>query len=239
MRYSPFAPSPPHGDPTSPAYLASQPPAFFRGRSPSAILGQDGSPEIDYSTTKGQNPSAVRPPPVVPISPTTRARRASAAEKVLEQLRNRSDLQKPMAFVVGSPRTAWGHYHESITTPTFPTAAISQDGHGSRRPGSRRQSLITPIGPPPSPVVPKVCLPTSNPTGIRSRLSWNQHAPQQVVSGLRPYPPNFLALLDGEHHTDELAVRFEAGWPLIEQWLVHAGGGAGDGDFGKVCIIYQ
>ncbi|KAG6868718.1 hypothetical protein C0993_011656 [Termitomyces sp. T159_Od127] len=239
VRYPQYTPSPPNADPTSPAYLTSQPPAFFRGRSPSDIPGQNGSPEVDQ---KGQNLSAMHPPPappVVSISATTRARRASAAEKVLEQLRNRTDLQKPMASVVGSPRTAWAHYHESITTPTFPTGSISQDGHGARRPGSRRQSLITPIGPPPSPVVPKVGLPTSNPTGLRSRLPWNQHAPQPVISGMRPYPPSFLTLLDGEHHTDELAVRFEAGWPLIEQWLVHAGGGAGDGDFGKVCILYQ
>ncbi|KAG6898338.1 hypothetical protein C0992_009013 [Termitomyces sp. T32_za158] len=241
-RYPPYTPSPPHADPTSHAYPISQPPSFFRGRSPSAIAGQNGSPDVDHSTTKGQSSSAIHPPPaiaVLPISATTRARRASAAEKVLEQLRNRSDLQKPMASVVGSPRTAWGHYHESITTPTFPTGSISQEGHGSKRPRSRRQSLITPIGPPPSPVVPKIGLPTSNPTGLRSRLPWNQHPSQPFVSGMRPYPPSFLTLLDGEHHTDELAVRFEAGWPLIEQWLVHAGGGAGDGDFGKVCIIYQ
>ncbi|KAG5730919.1 Nitrogen permease regulator 2 like protein [Termitomyces sp. T112] len=242
VRYSPYTPSPPHTDPTSPAYLTTQPTAFFRVRSPSAIPGQNGSPEVDHSAAKGQKPSAGHPSPaiaVVPISATNRARRASAAEKVLEQLRNRSDLQKPLTSIVGSPRTAWGHYHECVTTPTFPTAAIPQDGHGSRRPGSRRQSLITPIGPPPSPVVPKVGLPTSNLTGLRSRLSWNQNTSQLGVSGMRPYPSDFLTLLDGEHHTDELAVRFEAGWPLLEQWLVHAGGGAGDGDFGKVCIIYR
>ncbi|KAG5354014.1 hypothetical protein C0989_009710 [Termitomyces sp. Mn162] len=242
VRYSPYTPSPPHTDPTSPAYLTTQPTAFFRVRSPSAIPGQNGSPEVDHSAAKGQKPSAGHPSPaiaVVPISATNRARRASAAEKVLEQLRNRSDLQKPLTSIVGSPRTAWGHYHECVTTPTFPTAAIPQDGHGSRRPGSRRQSLITPIGPPPSPVVPKVGLPTSNLTGLRSRLSWNQNTSQLGVSGMRPYPSDFLTLLDGEHHTDELAVRFEAGWPLLEQWLVHAGGCAGDGDFGKVCIIYR
>ena len=236
MRYSPYTPSPPHTDPTSPAYLTSQAPAFFRVRSPSAIPGQNGSPEVDHSVAKGQNPSTGP----VPLSATTRARRASAAEKVLEQLRNRGDLQKPMASIVGSPRTAWGHYHECVTTPTFPAAMMTQDGHGSRRPGSRRQSLITPIGPPPSPVVPKVGLPTSHPTGLRSRLSWNQNTSSQSgLSGMQPYPLDFLTLLDGEHHTDELAVRFEAGWSVLEQWLVHAGGGTGDGDFGKVCIIYR
>lgn len=70
------------------------------------------------------------------------------------------------------------------------------------------------------------------------------------------YPPELLPLLDGEHHTDELAVRFEVGWPVLEGWLVAAGGGRvsgaddddwnGEGgeegrdvDFGRVCIIYR
>ncbi|KAF9469160.1 nitrogen permease regulator 2-domain-containing protein [Collybia nuda] len=53
------------------------------------------------------------------------------------------------------------------------------------------------------------------------------------------YPPELLELLDGEHHTDELAVRFEAGWPVLERWLAAAGGGASDGDLGRVCVIYR
>jgi hypothetical protein len=56
---------------------------------------------------------------------------------------------------------------------------------------------------------------------------------------MQPYPPDLLPLLDGEHHTDELSTRFEAGWPLLEQWLVAAGGGKGDGDFGRVSIVYR
>jgi hypothetical protein len=52
-------------------------------------------------------------------------------------------------------------------------------------------------------------------------------------------PLGLLPLLDGEHHTDELATRFETGWPLLEQWLIAAGGGKGDGDFGRVLIIYR
>ncbi|KNZ78400.1 Nitrogen permease regulator 2 like protein [Termitomyces sp. J132] len=75
--------------------------------------------------------------------------------------------------------------------------------------------------------------------GFLRRVHRYPNTSQLGVSGMRPYPSDFLTLLDGEHHTDELAVRFEAGWPLLEQWLVHAGGGAGDGDFGKVCIIYR
>ena len=54
-----------------------------------------------------------------------------------------------------------------------------------------------------------------------------------------PPPPEMIPLLDGEHHTDELSTRFEAGWPLLQQWLAIIGGGRGDGDFGKVSIIYR
>jgi len=61
----------------------------------------------------------------------------------------------------------------------------------------------------------------------------------QSSSSTPPVPLELLPLLDGEHHTDELATRFETGWPLLEQWLVTAGGGKGDGDFGRVSIIYR
>ncbi|KAG6837286.1 hypothetical protein H0H93_011888 [Arthromyces matolae] len=238
LRFPPYIPSPPNPDPNSSAHLTTQPPAFFRGRSPSAPPVQAGSPEANRAAGKDHNYTAAHAGPaigVVPISATHRARRASAAEKVLEQLRSRSELQKPTTSLVGSPRTAWAHYHDGVPTPTLATSTTVQDGSGvARRPESRRQSLITPLNPPPSPIVPKVGLPlASNPTGIRSRLSWAQNVPQPGVSGMRPIPPEFLTLLDGEHHTDELAVRFEAGWPLIEQWLIQAGGGTGDGDFGK------
>ncbi|KAI0034016.1 nitrogen permease regulator 2 [Vararia minispora EC-137] len=53
------------------------------------------------------------------------------------------------------------------------------------------------------------------------------------------YPPELPELLDGEHHTDELCTRFGVGWPTLEQWLVAAGGGKGNEDFGKVFIIYR
>ncbi|KAG6832331.1 hypothetical protein H0H87_001972 [Tephrocybe sp. NHM501043] len=245
VRFPPYTPSPPLGDINSSTYLTSQAPAFFRGRSPSGIPGQNGSPEInhtnhsapkEYTHTTSHPPAAIT---VVPISATHRARRASAAEKVLEQLRSRGDLQKPTTTMAGSPRSPWTQYHESAVTPTIPSTTISQDGQGSRRPDSRRQSLITPLNPPPSPVMPKTGLPPSNPTGLRSRQSWSQSAPQAGVLGVRPIPPEFLSLLDGDHHTDELGVLFEAGWPLLEQWLRLAGGGTGNGDFGRVCIIHR
>ena len=53
-----------------------------------------------------------------------------------------------------------------------------------------------------------------------------------------PPPPDLLPLLDGDHHTDELCTRFEVGWPQLQQWLMIIGG-KGDGDFGRVSIIYR
>ena len=52
-------------------------------------------------------------------------------------------------------------------------------------------------------------------------------------------PPGLQGLLDGEHHTDELSVKFEAGWPLLDQWLLAIGRGPGDGDYGRVVIVYK
>jgi hypothetical protein len=65
-----------------------------------------------------------------------------------------------------------------------------------------------------------------------------------TIPGLLPtsqtaIPPGLIPLLDGDRHTDELSVKFEAGWPLLEQWLIGIGGGEGDGDYGRVVIIYK
>ncbi|KAF8911995.1 nitrogen permease regulator 2-domain-containing protein [Gymnopilus junonius] len=52
-------------------------------------------------------------------------------------------------------------------------------------------------------------------------------------------PPGLEAMLDGEHPTDELSVRFEAGWPVLEQWLHSIGGSEGPGNYGRVVMIYK
>ena len=52
-------------------------------------------------------------------------------------------------------------------------------------------------------------------------------------------PSELAQLLDGEHHTDELATKFEAGWPMLQKWLVAIGEGSGDGDFGRVVMVYR
>jgi len=79
---------------------------------------------------------------------------------------------------------------------------------------------------------------------LRPRISRSPSAPvvsqvhAQVPAG-PSFPRELLPLLDGEHHTDELCTRFEVGWPVLRQWLVLAGGGKDDGDFGRVEIIYR
>ena len=88
---------------------------------------------------------------------------------------------------------------------------------------------------------------------VRPRLSRSPSSPvvKTQVNGVAPsstpvlvsqplaYPPSLVALLDGKHHTDELCCRFEVGWPTLERWLIAVGEGSGDGDYGKVLIIYR
>lgn len=52
-------------------------------------------------------------------------------------------------------------------------------------------------------------------------------------------PAGLKPLLDGTRHSDELGVLFDAGWPLLEKYLIAIGGGRGAGDFGKVVVIYR
>ncbi|KAF9014006.1 nitrogen permease regulator 2-domain-containing protein [Cyathus striatus] len=226
--------------------------------SPSAV---DGRPSIspDLTSSDSPAPSAV----IVNISATHRARRASAAEKILEQLRSR-DIQKSGTSIVSSPRTSWIHHQkdgnsQGVTTPGAsggPSTAVATPGRTisnsgaikkylsqvdspTKAPVIRRHSLIG-VQAIPSPVMSKATLAT--PTRPRSTRSPSTPYIQQQHhgAGTLTYPPELIPLLDGEHHTDELSVKFEAGWPLLEQWLVIVGGGATEDDkFGKVSIIYR
>ena len=216
-----------------------------------------------------ESPLSSAPPAI--ISQTRRARRASAAEKVLEQLRGR-DIQKnaSTSAALPSPRTSWinGRPESIVQNPTTtttttktvaatisgsstdaaPTAASlttltslssSQDSPtkriGSKKSASRKQS---PAVPPPSPIIPKHNLAPSRLTRQSSQHALTNSSTSGPGAQLA-IPSGLLPLLDGEHHTDELSVKFEAGWPLLEQWLVTLGGGQGDGDFGRVVIIYK
>ena len=205
----------------------------YRGFTSTAGGGQLISPDISTAIpTASQDPNFgghlfPNVATVTPISATQRARRASAAEKVLEQLRSR-DLQQPSSS---------GGRTTQVKDEATPVSTQAQDGIHNRRSGSRRQSLITPVVPPPSPVLSRaLALPSSATVAFRQRQAWSPAAAQ---TGLPPYPTELLPLLDGQHHTDELAVRFGAAWPVLQSWLVAIGGGSGNGDFGTIHILYR
>ncbi|KAH9035540.1 nitrogen permease regulator 2-domain-containing protein [Lactarius pseudohatsudake] len=88
-------------------------------------------------------------------------------------------------------------------------------------------------------VRPRLSRSPSSPA-IKTQANGGTGAPAPVLAS-QPlaYPPALVSLLDGEHHADELCCQFGVGWPTLEQWLVAVGGGSGDGDFGKVLIIYR
>ncbi|KAF8637350.1 hypothetical protein AX17_002849 [Amanita inopinata Kibby_2008] len=251
--------------------------ATIRGRQPHSALPprisvQFHGQSMGQPSTGGAVPILQAPFPSAAsasVSVTQRARRASAAERVLEQLRNR-DLQRTGAASSSSPRTTWMHQPHTEegtrsraasmsanvaampgTAPAEqppPPGTSSQLSPGKSRIASehRRPMLAVPAVPPPSPVTSKLALPS-----IRPRLSRSPSAPhliqQQSMVGAvshvsvpkTVYPQELVLLLNGDHHTDELAVRFEAGWPLLERWLVTIGGGTGNGDYGRVVIVYQ
>ncbi|KAF9052936.1 nitrogen permease regulator 2-domain-containing protein [Panaeolus papilionaceus] len=199
-------------------------------------------------------PESPLPPALSNNSASQRARRASAAERVLEQLRSR-DLQRSGSTTLSSPRNSWIRFQDTSQSSTgstttigiySPDAPISKTTHQSSltkpvhstRPEGRRHSLITPIVPPPSPVVPKANLtpsragrPSRSPSSAQLGHLYLSQTSQPTV------PPELISLLDGDHHTDELGVKFEAAWPLLEQWLSMIGGGHGDGDYGRISII--
>lgn len=214
-------------------------------------LTQMGRPHLSSAPFPDQaNPDLAADSPSmstvsVVISATDRARRASAAEKVLEQLRSRDGVK---SGALTSPRTSWIHFQhkddratisksgshttvDSLTQPTQESPMKPSFGRSE----SRRHSLISPAVPPPSPVIPKVALISSHPRPTRSPTV-QLHTAQGTQP---PYPHNLIAALDGEHHTDELGVMFGAPWSLLERWLIAAGQGEGNGDYGRVVILYK
>jgi len=226
--------------PVAPPIDLSPSQTLLRGRTPQTMpVVPSLSPDLASPI-----PLSPRPTPATASASTpARARRASAAEKVLEQLRNR-DIQK----TGGSPRTSWIHYTNESEPGIGITATTTTPQDSPIRTGgseSRRQSFnVFPANPPPSPILAKATI-AATLTPSRPRMSPSPSASAvQTRNGVEnlistPFPKELPSLLDGEHHTDELAVRFEAGWPLLEQWLLTIGGGEGPGDFGRVAIIYR
>ncbi|KAK7054766.1 Nitrogen permease regulator 2 [Paramarasmius palmivorus] len=161
-----------------------------------------------------------------PAAQQTRSRRSSAAERILEHLRSRDQNR-------GAPNPL----HDSqlmglnARTPHHTGHEVTQ------------QPLLLHV-PPNSPNFKKMTLAPPRP-----RISRSPSAPvvrtingvlsksDATAAAVLPYPPDLPGLLDGERHTDELAVRFQTGWPEIEKWLVAIGEGKGNGDYGRVCII--
>ncbi|KAJ7219389.1 nitrogen permease regulator 2-domain-containing protein [Mycena pura] len=228
--------------PVAPPNDLSPSQSLLRGRTPHTTPAVPSvSPDLTLPIPTSPRPTSATAPTTA-VTPA-RLRRASAAEKVLEQLRNR-DIQKTSA----SPRTSWIHYANElelgngITATTVMTQDTPVRAGGSE---SRRQSLSAfPTNPPPSPILAKATI-VATLTSPRPQVSQSPSAPAVLTcndietSCNIPYPKELPPLLDGEHHTDELAVRFEAGWPLLEQWLLTIGGGESPGDFGRVVIIYR
>lgn len=248
LRISPYGTQVP--DESFPPLLSGRPythtqPVAFPSQAPEAMV---------YGVIEPPVPTAQ------PITASHRARRASAAEKVLEQIRNR---EKSSATALPSPRHSWinNYQHEPVADQSSPNTTTTHTGSdtstGTHLPPSasqpsptkgvsggrteaRRHSLIMPIAPPSSPVAAKVTL---TPSRV-NRISRSPSTPHLVQSGngqssSPTVPLGLQGLLDGEHHTDELSVRFEAGWPLLEQWLLTIGRGPGDGDYGRVVIVYK
>jgi len=202
----------------------------FRGRLP------------DPSVTVPTNTEVLLSSPTRETELTKSApRRISAAEKVLEQLRFKTLQRSGSHIIVGSQPTSTfaeeaNTYERSIGRPR-----VNSDG---RRHSTYQQSEVSSkdgqsLGYGPS---------FGSITAGRPRLSRSPSAPMvpQIHTSFSQgsgqalnVPPELITLLDGEHHTDELSTRFEAGWPLLQQWLATIGGGRGEGEFGRVSIIYR
>lgn len=143
------------------------------------------------------------------------------------------------------------------------------DGTNIRQPPQNLQSMLSKLSqglpgsqPPEPPAPPSSPVMTSHPLSLYVRSSDSPSTPVQqsqrtsktsfassgigfgmesslgMVSSL-VVPSELPQLLDGGHHTDELATKFEAGWPVLQKWLVAIGGGREDGDFGRVVMIYR
>ncbi|CAL1705090.1 unnamed protein product [Somion occarium] len=191
---------------------------------------------------------------LVPISPKEREsvqRHVSAAERSLARLHNRiskpqSEERTPIVRTrplrtpsmsarepppARRPQVDYSNLNSAVPTyvsssPQFSSMRLSPDAGGGSdsmesEHSSGGRSTVGAIA-----------------RGIR--MSKSPSAPgAHLPHTASPFPPALVPLLDGEHHTDELCTRFNVGWPMLSQWLVMAGGGQEDGDYGDVCIIYR
>lgn len=172
-------------------------------------------------------------------------RRASAAETSLEQLRSR-DLQKTgdrpttRLGILNRP----GRTNSTATAKEAPrhvqlNASLPVIAHGPVSSSPQFSNLRMS----PDALGATDSLESEHSSGGRStrpRLTRSPSAPAiHPPHTAAPFPPDLIPMLDGEHHTDEICTRFNVGWPLVEQWLVIAGGGKGNSDYGNVIIIHR
>ncbi|KAH9952129.1 NPR2-domain-containing protein [Amylocystis lapponica] len=162
----------------------------------------------------------------VHATPVRTTRRNSAAEASLEQLRVHRPAEQIRA---PSMSRVYGVNARSSLSATFGSFASAQGSIGptgvAGAPDSSEGGGI-----------PAVM------GHARSRFSRSPSGPvvSQVHAQAEPaFPADLIPLLDGEHNTDELCTRFEVGLPMLRKWLVAAGGGKGEDDFGSVSIIYR
>ncbi|KAF4576749.1 Nitrogen permease regulator 2 [Pleurotus pulmonarius] len=199
--------------------------------------GNDGPSHAEFAASAYPSESKQRP------------RRISAAERVLEQLRSRDrDLQRtPVAnpnnsVLSHAPRMSWilPNKDEHSRHGSFHLADPSESHNERHR---------HPQAPPPSPVLSRASLtstlststgPTLSVAPARPRLSRSPSAPNVSALNIQSScPPELVSLLDGEHHTDELCATFDVSWNTLEEWLRAIGAGQGDGEYGRVAVIYR
>lgn len=200
---------------------------------------------LDTSFTIPVNTEAPFSSPTREADPTRSApRRASAAEKVLEQLRFKTLPRSGSNFTVGNqPSSASPEEVNTARERSIGRPRVNSDGRrlSTYQPSevSSKDGRSLGHGPSVGPIStgrPRLSRSPSASMVPQIHTSFPQGSGQ--LPNVPAPPPELASLLDGEHHTDELSTRFEAGWPLLQQWLAAIGGGRGDGDFGRVSIIY-
>ncbi|KAI0273349.1 nitrogen permease regulator 2-domain-containing protein [Gloeopeniophorella convolvens] len=209
---------------------------------------------VDEPPQPGQKPATLPPSPsgrkrassltVAPLAPSLRSRR-----RISEAAPAFAFAHSPAGTVSPPPRAA----EASLGSLRVRVGALAAGPPSPRtvRREPRRHSTATPaslfeiaqaLAAPPAQHAARPRLSRSPSTPVikaQANAGAGATATPVLVSQPLAYPSALVPLLDGEHHTDELCCRFEVGWPTLERWLVAMGEGAGDGDFGKVLIIYR
>lgn len=208
----------------SPTSTSTEPSRIIRGSSHALISSEH----------------SVHSPTIETESSLNAQRRTSAAEKVLEQLHVRGSIPTPRVPTASSASLdgGGGNYlgrpigRQRVNSDTQQQFTLHSSAFSSAASevgeGIKRSSIYNPTF---GPMSTSRSAGASRSPSVITVQQIHTPSPQGSVQTLLTPPPELMPLLDGEHHTDELATRFEAGWPLLQQWLVAIGGGKGNGDF--------